>query len=463
MGLELKQSLKLSHQLLMTPQLQQAIKLLQLSRHELEEEIQKEILTNPFLEQKNPNSNQEILATRELIKEKILNPAGEDSSFFDNSFNKSSLKIKNLRQEDYNYENTTQSYTTLAQHLLNQCSEISFSREELYIAEAIIGNLDGRGFFSQDLSNFCQEEGIDFFVAEGVLDCIQRFDPPGIAAKSLEESLLHQLREKRIKDPVYQVLIEKYLRELVSKNFALIAKETGMPVDKIISCLKQLSQLNPDPAGAFLTQEPIYVLPDVYVKKISGSYKVFLNDQNITGLKINTGRVDLLKIKADKPTFDYANDKIKNARFFLKSIEQRNRTILRVSQAIVDQQVKFFELGPEHLIPMVLKDVADELELHESTVSRATAQKYLQSSRGLFELKYFFSTALKSASGDISTEVVKNKIKQIIAQEDPRLPLSDIALCETLLNFGIKIARRTIAKYREELNIPPSNLRRRYS
>lgn len=498
----MKQSLRLSQQLTMTPQLQQAIKLLQLSRIELEEFVTKQLEENPILEEgpATVSGEEKILTEREREttagevrdaeiaqttgetadqsdRTEVNSEPGERSESQDNNWEEySQPKDQTLpstlakKGEDFpNYENTLTKRESLSDYLLTQVSDLDLDDEEKQIAEIIIGNLDDGGYLELTLEEIVGDR-FDLEKVEGVLDVIQRMDPPGVAARDLKECLLNQLRFMKLKNGVVEKLIENHLSQIESRNYAMLAKTLGVSVEKIIESVQVISELEPVPGRQFVVESPQYIVPDVNVFKMGGKWHVVMNEDGLPRLSISEMYKDMLEEPAPeaKKSSDikesdkeYLFDKLRAATWLIKSLQQRQKTIYRVTQAIVDRQTDFFEHGVEHLKPMILKDIAEDIEMHESNISRVTTNKFVQTPRGVYELKYFFNSSISTESGEsMASESVKNLIKDMVKAEDSKRPLSDKRIVELLEEKGIHMARRTVAKYREQLNIAPSSRRK---
>lgn len=481
MALELRQRLKFSQQLQMTPQLQQAIRLLQLSRLELGEFISEQLADNPVLEE-----SEEAAAERESTEEQaisehiagaaeIVDPITQDS-------NQQEVDWENLarmkeaaqsaqpvtRQRDdgaaANYENVATRARSLSEHLGEQIAELDFSEHERHIASLLIGNLDERGYIAGELEEICRRESIDPEVMAGVLDTLQRLDPSGVGARDLKECLLIQLRNGNRKNGIVEQIVAQHLPLLVTRNFQVIARDLGITVEQVVENVEIISDLEPNPARQFGAEAVQYITPDVYVFKSGDKWVVSLNEEGLPHLKISNHYRDIFtEKKRGSKDKSYLGGKLKEAEWLIKSIQQRQSTIYRVTRCIVDKQCDFFEHGIEQLKPMVLKDVSKELDLHESTISRVTTSKYAHTPRGIFELKFFFNSAVSGTrTAGFASETVKRKIAALVRAEDHKRPHSDQTLVELLEKDGIQLARRTVAKYREQLDIPPSSKRKKY-
>ncbi len=469
-GYELKQQLKLAQQLVLTPQLQLAIKLLQLPRLELIQMINQELTENPVLEdiqgtmeEDVPQAQTEQPAEDVSISQTEVKGAQEIDweRYLENAANPPTPPVhRSAREEELpGVEATATRSATLYEHIMWQVRMSDLDEEEERVAAVIAGNLDERGYLSDvGISQIASDAGTTDDVVIRVLAVIQQLDPLGVAARSLEECLLVQARIYQLGE-VVEKIIEKHLPNLQKKNLSAIASDLKIPFEDVVAAARAITQLEPRPARNFTADAPMYIVPDVYVYKDGEGYRVVTNDDGLPKLKVSESYRRFLR--ADTTTKEYIKGKLKSAQWLIKSIEQRRRTIIRVTECIVDKQRDFMDSGARFLKPMVLEDVARALDLHPSTVSRVTSGKYVHTPQGLFELKYFFNTGIRRmADEDMAAEVVKGRIKEIIAGEDSGSPLSDQQIVKILAQDGIVIARRTIAKYRENLNILPSSQRK---
>lgn len=469
----LKQQMKQTLGMTMTPQLQQAIKILQMSVIELQQEVTSALVENPMLEE----DNEEVSSTEESREFQDANPLenaeipeASDSTFDENSFDSSMMSTqykstRNMNSDDLpSYEQVLTRPTTLYDHLMWQLRMSTNDPKELELGEEIIGNLNEDGYLVVLVEEFAERLKVDVSEVEAVLFKIQRFDPPGVAARNLQECLLIQCEALK-EDDECEMIIERHMPELENKNYPAIAKALNLPIERIIEMCRVIHGMEPKPGRQYITTEPQYIVPDIYVMKVGPDYMVLLNEDGIPRLKISKdyqGQISATAAKSE--TKAYLKDKLKGAVWLMKSILQRQRTIYRVTEAILKRQREFFDRGSQHLKPMVLRDIAEELSLHESTISRVTTNKYVHTPHGIFELKYFFNSAISRGDGeaDMASESVKQQIKTMVGSEDPKNPLSDQQLADMLSQNNIKIARRTVAKYREALQILPSNKRKKY-
>jgi RNA polymerase sigma-54 factor len=497
MSMEIKQHLKLSQQLVMTPQLQQAIKLLQLSRMELVDMIREEMLENPVLEDSVESSAEQQKATpAELAPDTQAERIGETEApmspnvmdgdraevtpevkadtrsdeaavkefdwegYLENQAANPPLPSYRANSEELpSLEATLTRGTSLFAHLEWQLKLGHFTEEEEPVALLILGNLTPDGYLDQPLDEIAEEADKPLEFVEQVLHKVQQLDPPGVAARSLEECLTLQAYHIGADDHVVLGMIQKHLGNLEKKNYAAIAKDLNEPVEEIYEAAKVVMQFDPKPGRAYTDEEPTYISPDVYIHKVGEKYFVVANDDGLPKLKIS----DFYRaaLQGGPKAKEYIQERLRSAQWLIRSIQQRQRTIVRVTESILRFQREFFDKGPAYLKPLILRDVADDIGMHESTVSRVTTNKYVNTPQGLFELKYFFNSGISRSDGDdLASEAVKLKIKQIIGGEDQRHPHSDQKIVELLADQGIEIARRTVAKYREQLKILSSSKRR---
>ncbi len=488
MALEIKQSLRLSQQLVITPQLQQAIKLLQLSRLELQNLIQHELLENPILEETpedEPSKEEEEASVTEPLalthesreEQKVAEVGNKDGELKEpNNFDwENYLETYNaheggvhsgsseMENEPPIYENMAQGGTNLQDHLLWQLHMTEMSPQEVEIAKELIGNINEEGYLQADLQEVASHNSVLFNKVEEALQKIQEFDPAGVGARDLKECLKIQIRPYPFKDKdLLEPLIDKYLEDLERKNYTHITKELKISMERLRELAHIISTLEPKPGRPFGSERPQYISPDVFVEKVGNEYVVFLNDDGLPKLQVsNFYRNALFKKDMPSPAKEYIQDKLRSAIWLIKSIHQRQRTLYKVTSSIVKFQKDFLENGVSYLKPMVLRDIAEEINMHESTVSRVTTSKYVQTPRGLFELKFFFNAKVPCGTGDgVTSEAVKEQIKKMISSEDPHKPLSDQLITDRLQKGDIQIARRTVAKYREILGILPASRRK---
>lgn len=482
--LELKQHLKLAQQLVMTPQLQQAIKLLQLSRLELVDTIQQEVEQNPLLEEESGSSQdiEEIQgSTAEAIPEVAIperttevNLEGSQSTLSEIDWNDyaneyesgGSFKPRESAGEEQpsRLDILTQK-PNLQSHLRWQLNLSEVTPEEIEVGLYVLGNLDRDGFLKVSEEEIAQECKCGPEIVDKMIAHIQDMDPAGVGARNVKESLLLQLKRLNLGKSLPTKIIEEHLHLLETKNYIAISKATRHSIADIIQAVKIIIGLDPHPGRAYSDEEPHYIMPDVFIQKVDGEYVILLNDEGLPRLKISSYYKEILKSKKGEQdaTKDYIQDKLKSAAWLIKSIQQRQRTIYKVVESILKFQYDFFEKGVAHLKPLVLRDVAEDIEMHESTISRVTTNKYVHSPQGTFELKYFFTSSIERKDGgdSLSSESIKERIRQIVQTENADKPLSDKAIAEIFQDEDIQLARRTVAKYREQLGILSSKFRKR--
>jgi len=486
MAFELKQELKLTQGLVMTPQLQLAIKLLQLTRLELVDVVREEILTNPVLEETAEPGGQETDPAPEAPANgaEPEAPGGVQAEFDWQAFLEDRAGYAprgvdfNAREEDDYISNIASSGGSLVGHLLAQLEVSGLGDRDREIAEFIIRNISEDGYLrivepaalNDDEAEYAALVEISTLTgatveeADRVLGMVRQFDPPGVGSRSLRECLLTQARGLPIRDTLAERVIATELERLGRRNYRAVAKALGVTVEDVLGAASFIStNLNPTPGAGFGADEARAIVPDVYIHRVGDDYVISLNEDGMPKLRVSPYYRRLLKgggpVAADAK--GYIQNKLRSAVWLIKSVHQRQRTICRVVECIVKFQREFLDHGLEYLRPMVLKDVAAEIGVHESTVSRVTSNKYVQTPRGIFELKYFFSTGMSRSDGaDVAVEYIKEKVREIIKGEDARNPLSDKQITEELRRYGIEVARRTASKYREALGILSSSRRK---
>jgi RNA polymerase sigma-54 factor len=481
MALEIRQQLKLSQQLVMTPQLQQAIKLLQLSRMELMDVVREELEENPVLEEGQETPEEKAQSEEELAAEntdeaapealKEIEGDGDGMADIDWKTYLESYSLGGTTADSYEDDEDRPSYAnlltkkpSLTDHLMWQLGLSRLENREREVAAEIIGNVDDDGYLQVSIEELSAQIGCDPEQAEKVLTAVQDFDPPGVASRSLQECLLKQVEQLGMTEDAVGIILRDHINDLENRRYQVIARCLQIPLDDVFSAAKFISSLDPRPGSQFGQEDVHYIIPDIFVYKISDEYIVVLNDEGLPNLRINSFYRNALSgaEQLDEKAGEYIQEKLRGALWLIKSIHQRQRTIYRVTKSIVKFQRDFFDRGVEHLKPLVLRDVAEDIEMHESTVSRVTTNKYVQTPQGLFELKYFFNSGINTTGGDsVASESVKSKIKEIITAEDARKPFSDQKIVEILRGQGIDIARRTVTKYREMLGVGSSTQRKR--
>ncbi|MFQ0994729.1 RNA polymerase factor sigma-54 [Gilliamella sp. BG2] len=463
--------LKVSQQLSMTPQLQLAIKLLQLSTLELQQEIQTALENNPLLEVDDQydevnvkqNDEAENIDTREALDSKeIPDDIPLDASLDDiYSAGTPSGTNSDYRNDELPiYQGET--HETLHDYLEWQLELTPFSDTDRAIAVSIIEAIDERGYLTVSTEEILEEQGndeIEIAEVEAVLKRIWNFDPIGVGARSLQECLSIQIQHLDT-PPLVKQIIDNYLDLLAIRDYRNLKKVLNTTDEQLKEAVDFIQRLQPYPGDLVNTASPDYVIPDVMVKKVQGKWVVYLNSDTVPSLRINQQYADMAKL-ANESDGQYIRSHLQEANWFIKSIENRNETLLKVSQFIVEHQQAFFEHGAEYMKPMILSDVATAIDMHESTISRVTTQKYLHCPSGIYELKFFFSSHVNNDSGgEVSSTAIQALIKKYISAENSKKPLSDSKLVSMLEEQGIIIARRTVAKYREALSIPPSSQRK---
>ena len=498
--MKLSLQLKLGQQLTMTPQLQQAIKLLQLSTLDLQQEIHQALESNPMLElleddesfdtSYEANTQQEIKIEPKLDsaddsgdadptpssdvdwQSDIPNDLSVDSNW-DDIYPNNYTSGASSDSDSLDFESRNSVEETLQDHLLWQLNLTPMSEQDLSIAYAIIDAIDANGMLTVDLesihSGFDADADIDIEEITAVLHRIQQFDPIGVGYRNLSECLLIQLRqfddpslEKQIKNA--KVIISDYLELLAHRDYAQLMRRTKLNETELQASIALIESLDPRPGANICPPTTSYVVPDVIVSKDldTGKWKVDLNPDTAPKIRINSSYASLVKRADSSSENNYLKDNLQEARWFIKSLQSRNETLMKVSTRIVEHQKGFLEYGEEAMKPLVLHDIAEAVDMHESTISRVTTQKYMHTPRGIFELKYFFSSHVSTkGGGECSSTAIRAIIKKLVAAESVRKPLSDSKITQLLEEKGINVARRTIAKYRESLSIPPSNERKR--
>ena len=490
--------LKFSQQLTMTPQLQQAIKLLQLSTLELSQEITEQLYSNPLLEEitedqdaenqlKKTNNEKTLTETSNLTAEELEEPSKNteplsqetDQNDWDSDFDNYSVQTQdiarinnndgNIRGE-INLEQVHQVTQSLKDHLLWQLNLTNLNARDLSIAEMLTYSLDDNGLLTQNLSEIFEEldENNNEYESEilTILTRLQQFDPPGVYARDLKECLLIQLNQLSQDTPFLKqakILVLQFLEDIGKLNTDKLLKKTQLSSDELRGAISLVRSMNPYPGEFLQENDTEYITPDAYVIKTSDKWRAIINDDHNPRLRINETYKNLIRQSDNSRENQYLKDSLTEAKWFIKSLESRNETLLKVVNCIIELQEDFFEHGPVSMKPMILSDISEKLDLHESTISRVTTSKYLATPRGIYELKYFFSSHVAtSTGGECSSTAVSAILKELINAEVPHKPLSDNKLTELLKEQGINIARRTVAKYREGLGIPSSSDRKRF-
>jgi RNA polymerase sigma-54 factor len=474
-ALELRQQLRLSQQLIMTPQLQQAIKLLQLSRLELLETIHQELEINPMLEETQDESGEteerteEVREPAEEYKEVQIVENMRAEFDWDSYLEEYNTSTPVLVETDPNREWPTYDHRltlpdSLQEHLLWQMRLSEMTNHEIEIGMVIIGNLNSDGYLDASLEEIAAMAEGSVEEVEQVLAQVQVLDPVGVAARNLQECLLIQAKNLKLKDDLVVPIIENYLHFLENKNFQGLVRALKRSPEEVKLAVEVILGFDPRPGSAFSEESVQYISPDIYVFRVDDEFVILLNEDGLPKLKVSSYYKEALSRDAVIPTDakDFIHNKLRSAAWLIKSIHQRQRTLYKVGQSIVKLQREFFEKGVAYLRPMVLRDVAEDVGMHESTISRVTANKYMDTPHGIFELKYFFNSSINSVLGEaVASESVKERIRQLIKGEDPTKPYSDQEIVEILERENIRIARRTVAKYREMLSLLPSSKRKK--
>jgi RNA polymerase sigma-54 factor len=491
-GLHLRQR----QQLVMTPKLQQALKLLQMPSIELQQMLKQEIMENPLLE--------EIEDFEETAEEEAVEPSAdgdgnapeataeppeapvekseEDSEtkpdggeagaetvdwdeYFNEGFELGQAGAEEERQEEF-FEKVPVAKRSFTDQLMGQLRIATDDARMRTIGDYIIGSLDESGYLTCDLEEIANTFGVSVAEIDRVLELIQSFDPAGVGARNLQECLLLQLRARGAEDSMAATIIRDHFGEFKQKKYVEIARKLRVTVQELQDQCKLISTLDPKPGLEVVAEDPKYVIPDLVVETVDGKYVVYLNDRNVPRLRVSQAYHDELMREVrdgDSAAREFINARLKSAKWLIQTIEQRRRTMVKVMECIVRKQRDFFDKGTAFLKPLTLQQVASEINMHESTVSRVTTNKYVQTPRGVFELKFFFSSSLGTQDGgEVSAKSAKDRIRRIIEAETVRVPLSDQKIADILKKEGLNIARRTVAKYREQLNILPARMRKTY-
>ncbi len=477
MALEIRQTLKLSQQLVMTPQLQQAIKLLQLSRLELVETINQELETNPLLEiddgidpgQEEVGAGEEGVRVEEegapVEVEIGEGRAAEEfdwQAYLDDISEPVTHASVREERESPGWEGFVARNPSLTEHLLWQLRMAPLDQRQMAIGQVIIDAINPDGYLEAGIEELAAAAGASEQEVENVLRVIQQFEPTGVGSRDLSECLMLQAAERYPDNELLARLITEQLQALESAGPKAVAKALGVGMEELAEAIGLLKSLDPKPGRAVSDAQPQYIVPDVYVYKVDEEYVIVLNDDGLPKLRISSFYRQALGTQTDPTTRQYVQNKLRSAMWLIRSIHQRQRTLYKVTASIVKFQREFLDKGIAYLRPLVLRDVAEDVGMHESTISRVTSNKYVHTPQGVFELKFFFNSSINRVGGaPVASEAVKQRIKAIIAAEDPAKPLSDQAITEILRREGLDIARRTVAKYREVLGIAPSSKRKR--
>jgi RNA polymerase sigma-54 factor len=491
-GLHLRQK----QQLVMTPKLQQALKLLQMPAIELQQMLKQEIMENPLLEEVEDyeeiqeDSNEESETASEngdgpAAAETPATPveeaapdadaktdgaeAGDErvdwDEYFSDGFEIGRAGAEEEQKEEF-FEKVPVAKRSFTDQLMGQLRILTDDPKTLAIGDYLIGSLDESGYLTCGLDEAANTFGVSVEDVDKVLEIVQAFDPPGVGARNLQECLLLQLKFRGLGDSVAAAIIRDHFDEFKQKKYVDIARKLRISVQDVQDQCKLISTLDPKPGLEVVAEDPKYVIPDLIVETVDGKYVVYLNDRNIPRLRVSQHYHDELMREVrdgDSEAREFINARLKSAKWLIQTIEQRRRTMVKVMECIVRKQREFFDKGTAYLRPLTLQQVASEINMHESTVSRVTTNKYVQTPRGVFELKFFFSSSLGTQDGgEVSAKSAKDKIRRIIEAEADRQPLSDQKIADMLKKEGLNIARRTVAKYREQLNILPARMRKQY-
>lgn len=477
---EQKLQLTTSQRLVLTPQLQQSIKLLQLPLLELSQELTQELMSNPLLEEISEGDAFEKGASSELKHddEAIQKPIEDSESSLEKIFGYTTDNYFEERESDgrdlgyFNdgidtpspFERNTQK-PDLYEHLLWQLRLSNIPESIGHIIEIMVNNLNEYGYLDASLDEIAKAAETDIQTAEKALSSLQGFDPAGVGARNLQECLILQLKPLELQDTLVENILRHGFNELERKNLKGLASKLHASFDDILAAVKIIEGLEPRPGRNYSSDEPTYVTPDVFVEEADGQFIITLNNEGTPRLRISAFYRRLLadKVNLGKEEKEFLREKLRSALWLLKSLDQRNKTIYRVTESLLKFQEDFFRKGFRYLKPLKLKDIAEDLGMHESTISRVTSSKYMQCPQGVVSLKSFFSNAISSTSGSIPSSNVKESIRKFIEDEDPKKPYSDKKITELLKNNGVDIARRTVAKYREELKIPSNTKRKKWA
>ncbi len=482
MALELSLQLKLAQKLILTPQLQQAIKLLQLPQLELSQLLNQELVENPVLEEA---IDEQVITPEERRNEEARTDTSDDAEM-PLSKDDNIEQILNYTSDDYfsdrasdgrdlgyfnsgvdntpAFEQFISSRNGLVDHLLWQLRFLEIDESTRNVCEFIIGNLSDDGYLQASIEEIESPCEVERCMVEQALEIVQKFDPSGIAARDLQECLLIQVRELGLEGTLLDLILREGMEELQRRQYQKLADKCGATLGDVLAAVQAVGSLEPRPARNFISTETTYIVPDVYLIREDDGFRIMLNEEGMPQLRMSNfyrkifNEKKLLTIEEKA----FLEEKMRSALWLLKSLDQRNKTIYRVTESILEFQKEYFEKGVTHLRPLTLKEIAQDLGMHESTISRVTSSKYIQTPDGLLSFRYFFSSSLQSSRGDssVASTSVKEIIRKIVAEEDATKPYSDNKIVELLKSSGVTIARRTVAKYRNELKIPPQNYRR---
>ncbi len=468
----MKLGLQLKLKQTLAPQLIQSLKMLQMPILQLEQTLRHELQINPLLEEVDPalESSDQLENEVEIDleeNEKEIDPRFEKidwESYFSDELDEGYRAVNTYEGQSETYEKSPIMQKTLYDHLFEQLMYLKLSEEEQLIGEYIIGNISSRGYLVVAPEEMAAELKLPLEKINKVLALIKRFDPPGVASRDLRESLLLQLEEKGYKDSIAYRIVDKYINVLDRKSILQISRLMSIPFEKAQQAMDLIKTLSPTPAHGRFESGAAPIIPDLIVEKVGDGYVVFHNDRSAPRLRINPNYRQLMRKSehASDDTKKYVREKLEQARWLLNSINQRRSTMIRVMEAIVEEQSEFFDKGAAFLKPLIMEEIARKVEMNVATISRVSNGKYVQTPQGVYEIKYFFNAGIANdEGGETSKRHVKNRIEEIIKAEDPQNPLSDQDIFRRLQDEGIKLARRTVTKYREELKILPARFRKR--
>ncbi|MFH1278676.1 MAG: RNA polymerase factor sigma-54 [Candidatus Eisenbacteria bacterium] len=491
--MEMKAGLQLrmlqTQRLVMTPQLQQALRLLQMPTLELQQVLKQELLLNPVLEEvddlvddaESDDDREETPSKEEKEREKEEKGEGEEEpskdgesdgeidwdEYFHNPQEYSYYRRNEGESSDEYYERVPSTTVHLSEHLLGQLRIASEDDEILRIGEFLVGSLDDRGYLTMSLEEVAESVGSPLDRVQEGLDLLQTFDPAGVGARNLRECLLLQLKAKEREGSLAHRIVDEHFDVFVQNKYMELAKKLKTTPGEVQAASAEIGKLNPRPGLLFSEEDPRYIAPDLIVDRVEGEYVVYLNDLNVPRLRVSKAYESILTSGRskddDEGTREYIRGKLNAANQLINTIERRRRTMVKVMNAIVENQREFFEKGIRHLRPLTLQQVAEQIGMHESTVSRVTSSKYVQTPRGVFDLKFFFSSSIRSDSGeDVSAKRVKDRVREMVEREDKKKPFSDQKIVEVLKKEGLLIARRTVAKYREQMGILSARYRKEF-
>jgi RNA polymerase sigma-54 factor len=467
-------------QLIITQRLQQALKLLQMPTLELQQALKAELERNPLLEEiddideeRETEEAKEEAGTAEGTTETPDTPPKDDDSdrevnwddYWPDTYDSPTAPRIDDPDAEF-YERVPVTVKSLGDHLIDQLRLTERPAEEIALGEYLIGSIDENGYLQTTVDEVAEATGVAPEKIEDIVVLIQSFEPPGVGARNLQECLWIQLVQRKMQETLAGRIVQEQFDNLLNRRFSEIARHFKVPVETVQSAGDVIATLDPRPGQAIAVEETKYVIPDLVVERVGEDYVVTLNDRNVPRLRISSAYADTMRKKetGNEEARAFIKDKLSAAKWLIGTIEQRRKTMIKVMRRIVEEQRDFFERGVEGMKPLTLQQIANQIGMHESTVSRVTTQKYVQTPRGVFELKYFFSSGLQTEDGDdVSAKVAKEKISALVGEEDKKDPLSDQRIAELLQESGLKIARRTVAKYREALRILPARARRRYA